>query len=293
MYRHCTACDTGQPVLNDICLVCGSNVIPNAPIKIGTGILDGKKEIRVGDVIVAPIPDMQKIEAWALAMSELLYTMRSEDSFCTQLSCPTTDTIVPEDFKDKIVDSKEHSNKMKEEIRLNIIHHLTKCPSDYMNESSEYEYQSDVYDFSYVVDSYIEQLYEDTHETKTIWICPDCGSDNVQFKTWTFANTMIAEYPMEDGDCYCKDCESTSLLITTTLKPSAKVIGFQVVGIEETKQEGHIHRTMDASFCVYNLSEANKMILDNQEGKEGWRLLTIWEGDIEEPTMMFEGNPRE
>jgi len=24
-----------------------------------------------------------------------------------------------------------------------------------------------------------------------------------------------------------------------------------------------------------------------------WRLLTIWEGDVEEPTMMFEGDPRQ
>ena len=133
-------------------------------------------------------------------------------------------------------------------------------------------------------------------EKKTVWVCPDCNSDNVQFKTWTDANTMTAtndECPMEDGDCHCKDCESTSVLITTTLKPSAKVIGFQVVGVEGTKTEGEMHPEMDASFCIYNLSDANKMILNDDGGRDSWRLLTCWEDDVEEPTMMFEGDPRD
>ncbi len=47
---------------------------------------------------------------------------------------------------------------------------------------------------------------------------------------------------------------------------------------------------MDASFCVYNLSQARKML--NKDALEHWRLLTIWDGDIEIPTIMFSGDPR-
>lgn len=35
-YKHCTACDTGQPTLNGICLVCGSNVVPEIGRKVRT-----------------------------------------------------------------------------------------------------------------------------------------------------------------------------------------------------------------------------------------------------------------
>ena len=44
---------------------------------------------------------------------------------------------------------------------------------------------------------------------------------------------------------------------------------------------------MDGSFCIYNLTWCMDRV---DEGN--WRLLTIWEGDVEEPTMMFEDCPR-
>jgi len=35
-YKDCTPCDTGQPVLNGICLVCGSNILPHIGRKVTT-----------------------------------------------------------------------------------------------------------------------------------------------------------------------------------------------------------------------------------------------------------------
>jgi hypothetical protein len=35
------------------------------------------------------------------------------------------------------------------------------------------------------------------------------------------------------------------------------------------------------------------MILNDDGGRDSWRLLTCWEGDVEEPTMMFEGDLRD
>lgn len=239
---------------------------------------------------------MKKIQTFAKSMSDLLYIMRAESDLSEiHLCTPNTDTNVPDNFIEKTIDDKGHSTAMKLIIEKNIINHLTQCPDDFKNNKGEYEYQPDVYDFAYVVDSYIERLYEDTHITKTVWICPNCKSDNVQFKIWTDANTMTVtnnEHPMEDGNCYCKDCESTSILTTTELRPSSKVIGFQVIGVEGTQEEGEIHPEMKASFRVYNLSQANKMILDDNNGKENWKLLTCWSGNVKEPTIMFKGNPR-
>lgn len=270
--------------------------MPNTPMHLPTGNLDDlKKEIREGDVVkIKPLIDTEKINKWADEMSDTLYTMRAESDLGSAMLCtPNTNNPVPQEFIESTVDNPKHIEKMKEIIFKDIVNHLTQCPDDYKNEKGEYEYQSDVYDFSYKVDSYIERLYEDLHETKEVWVCPDCNSDNVQFKTWTDANSMKAtndECPMEDSDCYCKDCESTSLLVRTKLIPRAKVIGFQVNAYDGLGHE-YMHPSMDGSFCIYNLTQAGEMMI-NSAGDIDSRLVAIWTDDIEEPTFMFEGDPR-
>ena len=122
--------------------------------------------------------------------------------------------------------------------------------------------------------------------TKTLWQCPHCKSDNVDFKVWTKANhgnEITDENPMEEEDCWCNDCERHGKLIIQEMAADKEVIGFQVVN-----NANDIHPDMYGSFCVYNLWQANKML----EKDNDWKLLTIWTGDIEEPTIMFEGNPR-
>jgi len=128
-------------------------------------------------------------------------------------------------------------------------------------------------------------------ETKQLWLCPNCGSDNVEFKVWANANTnevSDTDAPMEDEDCFCNDCKEHGELILSTVKADAKIEGFQVVDDEA----GDIHPDMDGSFCLYNLSQANKM-LHSKHDEGNWKLLTIWSGDVEEPTIMFEGDPRD
>jgi len=56
---------------------------------------------------------------------------------------------------------------------------------------------------------------------------------------------------------------------------------------------GHIvmHPDMDASFCIYNLEQARSIMMNKSYGEYN-ELVTIWTDDIEEPTMMFEGDIR-
>jgi len=129
-------------------------------------------------------------------------------------------------------------------------------------------------------------------ETKTIYICTHCNSDKVQIKAWVNPNNkyeFVDEVPDELG--WCEDEQLHSDIQTAELHADAKVIGFQVVGEEGTEKEGEIHPDMDASFCVYSLKQANEMLNKNVVGI--WRLLTIWSDDIEEPTIMFESDPRD
>lgn len=124
---------------------------------------------------------------------------------------------------------------------------------------------------------------------KTVYVCMHCQSDNVQVKAWVKPNDnneYVDEVPDEMG--WCCDEQLVADIQTAELRDDARVIGFQVVGEEGTQLEGEIHPDMDASFCVYNLKQAHQMLDD----ENNWRLLTIWEGDVEEPQMMFEGDPR-
>jgi hypothetical protein len=129
---------------------------------------------------------------------------------------------------------------------------------------------------------------------KTIYICAHCNSDNVQVKSWTQPNQGHAFVDEIEGDelGWCCDEELHAEIQTAQLEDNAEVIGFQVCGEDGTPQEGEIHPDMDASFCVYSLDQANAMMDDDNNGDEQWQLLTIWTGDVEEPTMMFEGLPR-
>jgi hypothetical protein len=65
-------------------------------------------------------------------------------------------------------------------------------------------------------------------------------------------------------------------------------IGYQVVD----SNNPHIHPDMDASFCIYSKPQALAMIKSSEnEVDTEWMLLPIAEGDIEDPTYMFEGDP--
>lgn len=129
-------------------------------------------------------------------------------------------------------------------------------------------------------------------KTKCVEICTHCNSDNVELKAWVLANEGYRFVDLVEGDDmgYCRDCGLPSAIDSADLKINAKVIGFQVVGDDGTTEEGMIHPKMEASFCLYSLSQAREMLESDIEGQ--WRLLTIWSGDVEEPTIMFEGDSR-
>lgn len=133
-----------------------------------------------------------------------------------------------------------------------------------------------------------ERENPDPDKVKTLWLCPNCGSDNVEMKVWANANTNVVGTDCEEEEGYCQDCEERGELILSTIKASAKLEGFQVVNDEL----GDIHPDMDASFCLYNLSQSKEMLNKKGFNNTDWKLLAIWTGDVEEPTLMFEGDPR-
>ena len=124
-------------------------------------------------------------------------------------------------------------------------------------------------------------------KTKKVYICSNCQSPDVEGKYWVGMNTgEIHDTAMlDDTDYWCNTCEGHHLVHQAELKEDAEVIGYQVVGEEGTDVEGKMHPDMAGSFCVYNLTWAQERVVENK-----WRILTIWKGDIEEPTFMYKGS---
>lgn len=228
-----------------------------------------------------------KINKFAIKMSKLLFEMRSEDSFCSQLQTESGDEV-PEEFLNKTLDDKKHIKIMKSKIAMNIITHLTTNPNDFIGDDGEYHYTSELYDFSYYVDTYIENLYMEMYVKKHLWLCDNCNSDNVQMKAWVNpnnGNAFISD--VEDNQSFwCDDCCGHYSTTQTEMKYTSKVEGFQV----NLNDKDEMHPDMEGSFCLYNLTQVNKMI---DPDPNEWSLLTIWTDDVEEPTYMFEGNPRD
>ena len=228
-------------------------------------------------------------------MSVLLWDMRIEDLNNSVLFDEDSEQI-PTDFIDGILDDPEHQKAIKEVLRLSVLEDVTARPTAYIEkrtgeDTREYVYSTNVYDHAYLVDNYIEALYANTQK-KTVYICSHCNSDNVQVQAWVRPNQGM-QYVDEvcEGDAmgWCDDENLSSVVDTAEVKRRAKIVGFQV----ESDDDSHeMHPHMDGSFCLYSLPQAQAMLDDDNNGDEQWKLLAIWDGDVEEPTMMFEGDPR-
>lgn len=207
------------------------------------------------------------------------------------------DDEMPEGFIETIMADNMHADIIRAKIRNQILNDLKVHPVlfDISETTKELQYDGDMReDYEGIATAYIREIFNNG-KTKTLWLCPHCGSDNVEFKVWAKANTneITDDNPMEDGDCYCQDCNQHGELILSTVKENAKIVGYQVVGEEGHENEGEMHPLMDASFCLYSLSQAKAMLEDDNTLYKGeWKLLAIWSGDVEEPTIMFKGDPR-
>ena len=113
------------------------------------------------------IPDEKKIYAFAQRMAQQLYEMRGEDMI-NNLDLDD-DATYTEEYANKIMDDPEHAAKMKGIINAAIVDHLGHNPTDYVNEAGDdYEYTTDVYDYSFHIDAYIQREWDKEREARLI-----------------------------------------------------------------------------------------------------------------------------
>jgi len=124
-------------------------------------------------------------------------------------------------------------------------------------------------------------------EIKTRFICKHCGSDNIQIKVWVRPNenNELVDDNETGNTGLCDDCEMHSIIVTKPINVRSKIIGFQV-DLDENQE---MHPDMSASFCVYSLPQVKQMM---RQDYNRWNLLAIYDDDINKPTFMFNGDPR-
>ena len=134
-----------------------------------------------------------------------------------------------------------------------------------------------------------------TKKKRTVYVCRNCNSDNVQTRAWVSPNNNNEFVDEIDDDemGWCEDCHSDAIIEVREFDEHPYVhLGYQVCVKDNTGQEPEMHPDMENRFCVYNLEQARKMLRDNDRGFEFWKLQFIRLGDIKEPISMFEGDPR-
>ena len=233
---------------------------------------------------------MNKYEDFALRMSELLFDMRYDDINGVSLTAFDDEIQIPEDYIDKVLDNEKHCTAIKEQIRLSVLLSVETDPRRYnIDGEGHFQYTApDTYDHAYIMDNYISDQYEKEHPImEARYVCSHCGGDNVQIKAWVKPNLNYKFVGEVEGDelGWCDDCQLHSVIDTVEMNQRNTVIGFQV----DLDANDEMHPDMDASFCVYSLPQVKKMI---KKDKNRWNLLAIYEDTIEDPTMMFNGDPR-
>jgi hypothetical protein len=225
-------------------------------------------------------------------MAELLFNMRTKDLTNTMLITDDNKQI-PVDFIKEVINEPNYVIDFKTKLRYTIQEIVLCEPDKFRDEDYKYHYIPELYDYSYKLDEYIQEKFIEI-QNKTIFICSHCNSDNVRINAWVkpnINNQFVCEVN-ENNLGWCEDCEHHSIIDTISLKHDAKIIGFQVVGKDGSNVEGEVHPLIGGINCVYSLNQARTILNDNLYNNKHWRLLTVWDGDIENPKMMFEGNPR-
>lgn len=122
------------------------------------------------------------------------------------------------------------------------------------------------------------------YKPKSIMICSNCGSDNVLTIGSINDRTQTAQG-------YCSDCCITGEIHRSEFSETDHIIGFQVI---KTK-DGELHDSITYDNQIYDISQCKDMMrlswgtLKNNS----YKLLSIWNIDIDNPKVMFDGDMRD
>ena len=180
------------------------------------------------------------------------------------------------------------TNKIPLSDDLEGILHLIDALQDYAVDDVKIIDSIHVYDFEEE-----EERETKPQSKKTKYVCAHCNSNNVQVKAWIKPNSNQVVDFVEDSEIgWCDDCQLSSVIETKDVDGFENVVGFQVIGEDGTAEEGKNHPHMYSKISIYNITQAQSMLDDDNNSKQ-WKLLAIWTNDIEKPFRMFDGDPRD
>lgn len=229
---------------------------------------------------------MNKYKRFAIAMSILLFEMRSEDLYNEKTILYYEDKNgdqqeIPPEYVDKILDTEIHQDEIIKRLKVSVEQQVQQFPLLYQDHKGKLGYHSDIYEHAYLIDTYIENQYVWDHpEFHCMYICSACGSDNVRIKAWVQPNSInkFVDELNPDEPGYCLDCQQNVMVDTAEVNVRHKVIGFQVVKVDGSTPDSPV---------IYDLPFCRKTLKDNPL----YKLKTVW-SDIKDPIKMFLGDPR-
>lgn len=132
-----------------------------------------------------------------------------------------SEEMTPE-FIQKIVDSKKHAKAIKKIMYQEILKHVTEWPDNYKDAEGNYTYDSTMYDYGFAIDDYCRKQSRKDMK-KSLWLCDNCGSDDVEIKRWVNPNTDEIGADCED-DAWCNHCQGHHRIELTEMHIDAVVI---------------------------------------------------------------------
>jgi len=161
---------------------------------------------------------------FALENAQSIFEMHIEGTFLYDME---TNGGMPRKFIEKIVDSRTHAKRIKKIMYNNILKEVLAYPNTFTRDAQGFlVYDIEMYDYGFCIEDYCRKQFR-KNLTKQVWVCTNCGSDEVQTKMWVDLNTGETNGSCSDGeadDNYCKHCEGHHLIEFRTVHVDWKFI---------------------------------------------------------------------
>lgn len=119
------------------------------------------------------------------------------------------------EFIKSIIDDPMHASAIKNLIRTTILDDVKLIPENFLRDNEgKLRYDFEMYDYGFAIEQYCRVIFRKDMKKK-LWLCWNCGSDEVELKMWVNPNTNKIGNDCDEPEGWCRHCiEHHKLLLT-------------------------------------------------------------------------------